>query len=180
MRSVLICAATFMVATSVHAAGLADLTGRWTQTSSQTELVLKPKIKLTPSYSPSMGTSLGGTVGYGSPTTTVVVTEPTPMKVVRQMNLTVQPNGQFVWVIERQWSDGDCKRKVRQEKRGTVTLKADVLTFATTGGLDVSQDSCGKETRGQIQPLREDYRVTHTPGGLKMTGPSADWTFKKG
>jgi hypothetical protein len=49
-----------------------SLAGRWVQSSSGQELVLRPKIKLTPNAAVGYGTNLGGSVGYGSATTTAL------------------------------------------------------------------------------------------------------------
>lgn len=177
-KAILLIAAATATATAACAAGGAGITGRWVQSSTKTELVLKSKIKLTPSYTPGMGTSLGGTVGYGSPTTTVVVTEPTPVSVTRDMELEVQPNGQFQWSIIRKWMEGQCARTLHQVKRGIVTLSADTLKFSTIGGTEISRDSCGKDARTEIEPLREDFRLTKSAGTLKLTGPTTEWLFK--
>ncbi len=159
----------------------ASLAGRWSQASSGDELVLKPKIKLTPVYTPSMGVSLGGTVGYGSATTTVLATEPTLMKVSRKMDLAVQPDGAFAWTVVREWAEGaGCTRIVRQEKRGRVSLEGGSAVFVVAGGSETSKSSCGAETRSAIAASQERYEVRTNGGGLSLSGPGARWTFTRG
>jgi hypothetical protein len=178
MKLVTLCtAAALMIGGAALADPASPLAGRWVQSSSGSELVLKPKIKLTPSYTASMGTSLGGSVGYASATTTVLATEPTLTKVDRRMELTVQADGRFHWVVVREWADGACRRSVRQEKRGRLTLTGQTASFSTSEGQELSRNSCAAETRSAMKPMREDYAVARTAAGLRLTGAGTDWTF---
>ncbi len=169
------------VAQAQAPASVAALAGRWSQASSGDELVLKPKIKLTPAYTPSMGMSLGGSVGYGSATTTVLATEPALMKVSRTMELNVQPDGRFAWTVQRAWAESaGCTRTVRQEKRGTVSVQAGAAVFAVAGGSEISKNSCGGESRSAVAPSQERYSLGGGGASLSLSGPSTRWTFTRG
>jgi hypothetical protein len=178
-RTILLAAAALAVTTT--AAQAQSLAGRWSQQSSGQELVIRPKIKLTPAYSPSMGMSLGGSVGYGSATTTVLATEPTPLKVDRRMTLDVAADGGFLWTVVRSFAESErCTRTIRQEKRGRVTRAGASALFAVSGGTETSSNSCGGESHSTISASEERYTVSNTGAGFTLTGPSTRWTFTRG
>jgi hypothetical protein len=81
--------------------GQPNLAGRWVQTSVGQELVIRPKVKLTPDVAPGYGTNLGGSVGYGSATSTVVTAEATPVRVERKMALNIAEDGSFDWSVNK-------------------------------------------------------------------------------
>jgi len=177
-RAILFAIAIGAASTSAQAQTLA---GRWSQQSSGQELVIRPKIKLTPSYSPSMGMSLGGSVGYGSATTTVLPTEPTPLKVDRRMTLDVAPDGGFSWTVVRSFAESErCTRTIRQEKRGRLTVAGGSAVFAVAGGSETSSNSCGGESRSALAASEERYSVSSSGGAVTLSGPSTRWTFTRG
>ena len=177
-RTILLAAAALAVATAAHAQ---SLTGRWSQQSSGQELVIRPKIKLTPAYSPSMGMSLGGSVGYGSATTTVLAMEPTPLQVDRRMSLDVATDGGFTWIIVRSFAESErCTRTIRQQKRGRVSVAGSSALFVVAGGSETSSNSCGGESHSTVSPGEERYAVSSTGAGVTLSGPSTRWTFTRG
>lgn len=158
----------------------APLTGVWTQESSGKELVLIPKIKLQPNVGVSYGTSLGGSVGYGSMTRTVVATEPTLMDVSRAMSLELNSNGTFNWIVVRKHrEDESCTRTTTLEKHGTYRSDAGKLTFSVHGGTEDWKTSCGGSGSGALNASTENYAVTITGKAMMLSGGPDRWTFMR-
>jgi hypothetical protein len=155
-----------------------DISGRWIQSSNGNELVLVPRIKLVPNVGVTAGTSLGGTVGYGSMTRTTIVTEPVTMAVSRTMTLTVDPGGRFNWTITRRHAEKQgCTITTTQEKRGRVDQGGTKLTFAISGGIERYTTSCGRRGESQLGRSTETYAVQKTPGGFTLSGGASRWVF---
>ncbi|MFN4095616.1 MAG: hypothetical protein ACK4GG_02475 [Sphingomonas sp.] len=157
-----------------------DITGRWTQSSTGKELVLVPRIKLVPNVGVTAGTSLGGTVGYGSMTRTTIVTEPVPMTVARSMTLAVDANGRFNWTITRRHPEKEgCTINTTQEKHGHVDQAGAKLIFAVSGGTERFTTSCGRRGEAQIGQSIETYAVQKVPHGIAMSGGTNRWVFRR-
>jgi hypothetical protein len=157
------------------------LAGTWTQSSSGKELVLQSKIKLTPYAAPGYGTNLGGSVGYGSATSTVVTTEPVPMQVDRRMTLAIDNRGDFVWTIEkRQHEAGNCVRNIRQQKKGRASVVGDELVLNVQGGVEKQSGSCGAAKNASLPAAVEKYRVRMTGATMVLASGPVRWTWKKG
>jgi hypothetical protein len=133
---------------------LANISGKWSQSSYGKELVLVPRIKLQPNVGVGSGTSLGGSAGYGSMTRTAIVTEPVPTDVRRSMALAIAPAGRFEWIITRLHAeDGGCARTITQLKQGQVRIDAGQLIFAVSAGGERWRSSCDKQGSSQIRPV---------------------------
>lgn len=170
-----------LLAAPACAAAPAGLAGTWTQSSSGKELVLQSKIKLTPYAAPGYGTNLGGSVGYGSATNTVVTTEPVPMQVDRRMTLAIDNQGAFVWTIDkRQHEAGNCVRSIRQEKKGRASLAGGELVLNVQGGVEQQSSSCGASTKTTLPAAVEKYRVQMTGATMVLASGPVRWTWKKG
>lgn len=183
MKQVLTLAA-FVAAASISAvaanAGGAALSGRWTQASSGREIVLLPKIKLQPNVGISHGTSLGGSVGYGSMTRTIVATEPTPMQVTRTMVLSIDEGGRFTWDIVKEHPeslDGECTKTTRTRRSGQVVLQGDKARFVIEAGTESWEKSCGGSGTAEIAPSEESYDAVLAPGQLTLTSGPMRWLF---
>lgn len=158
----------------------ATLAGNWSQSSRGKELVLVPRIKLQPNVGVGTGTSLGGTVGYGSMTRTAVVTEPVPMEVTRSMTLAIAPDGRFEWTITRgHGEDGGCMRTSSQIKQGNVRSEGRDLVFAVTGGTENWRSSCGKQGSGKVAAASERYGMTLEGRTLQLVSGPSRWTFSR-
>jgi len=167
-----------IVATSAQSASLA---GNWLQQSRGKELILLPKIKLQPNVGMGTGTSLGGSVGYGSMTRTAVVTEPTVLDVQRSMRLNIAADGNFTWSSTIEHADGgNCIRTTRREKHGRATLESATLTFAVAGGNETFENSCGKRGTSAIGPITERYSVSSSRDQIQLTDGATRWVFKRG
>lgn len=175
-----------VVVTSVTFAGLAhgqagDLAGVWSHRGAQTELVMQPRIRLQPYASPSYGTNYGGSVGYGSVTTTNVVTEAAPVRVSRVMTLTIQASGAAEWRIERRQPAGaDCTQTIRQTKTGRVTTGSGQMTFHLQGGSERTESTCGAPSERVIAAGTETYSMRRDARALSLTSGGATWTFNRG
>lgn len=180
------CAATVVLCASFMAgqsqAYSNPLTGTWRQASEPQELVLKPVVKLQPYVAPGYGMSLGGSVGYGSATSTTLHTEAQPEKVRRKMTLTVAPDQSFRWSIERTHQDGACARTIRQQKEGRVSLDAETAVFNISRGEEVVSSTCGDAQSSRSLPASpETYDLTFRRGALQMRGQGGvHWTFARG
>ena len=171
-------AALFIV--SAGQASAAELAGRWSQTSSGKELVLQPKFKLQPNVASTYGTSLGGSVGYGSMTKTTIVTEAVPMQVDRRMELVVAPDRSFTWTIQRRQHDSaNCSKVVRQVKRGRISESGSSLIFAVSGGTEEVESACGGAGSKALPPSRESYAATFTGNRMLLSGGATRWTFTR-
>jgi hypothetical protein len=158
----------------------ANLTGQWVQASSGQELVLKPKIKLTPYAAPGYGTNLGGSVGYGSATTTVVATEATPLHVERDMTLTIAPDGKFTWTVnKRETETASCVRTVRQERHGRARASGSELVLAATSGREIFSRSCGGTGASAIPVSTLRFRMLLAGGELVLTSGPDRWRFRR-
>lgn len=175
-----------VVAASVAFAGMAqgqaaDLAGVWTHSGTQTELVVQPRVRLQPYATPGYGTSYGGSAGYGSMTTTNVMTEPTPVQVRRTMTLTIPVNGAAVWRIEKRQSSGpNCTQTIRQVKNGRVATRGDQLTFQITDGTERTESTCAAATSRTLPPGTETYGLTRRGNSLSLTSGGSTWTFSRG
>lgn len=157
------------------------IAGRWTQASTGKELVLVPKIKLVPNVGVTAGTSLGGSVGYGSMTRTTIVTEPVTMAVNRSMTLNVAANGSFDWtIVKRHDEKQGCTIATTQVKRGRVTQAGTKLHFAVAGGTESYTTSCGRRGAAQIAAVTEIYELQQMGSRLVLTGGASRWTFTRG
>ncbi len=159
-----------------------DLTiaGTWSQSSSGQELVLVPKIKLQPNVGIGYGTSLGGTTGFGSPTRTAIVTEPTLMDVERSMTLSVVADGRFNWtIIKRHAADGGCTRTTTQDKTGRVRLSGGQLVFAISGGTERWRSSCGGSGGAALAAIDEAYAVSVQGRSLRLESGPTRWSFTR-
>jgi hypothetical protein len=154
-------------------------TGTWRQASDGTEIVLDSTIKLTPSGNWG-GTSLGGSVGYGSMTTTRVVVEPTPKRVTRSMALTIGVDGDFDWMITRRFADAKgCMRTVRQHKVGRASMAGGAVVFAVQRGEEEGQ-GCGSDATKAIAAGVERYALSHAAGSMTLSGPGGvRWQFHR-
>lgn len=156
------------------------IAGRWTQKSNGKELVLVPRIKLVPNVGATAGTSLGGTVGYGSMTRTTLVTEPVMMTVARSMALAIQPDGRFVWTITRHHGEKqDCTITTTQEKHGHVAQVGAKLNFAISGGIERFTTSCGRRGESNLSSSTETYTVQKLPNGIALSGGANRWVFTR-
>lgn len=179
--------AAFMVAASISAVAAhgqeTTISGRWAQASDGRELVLLPKIKLQPNVGISYGTSLGGSVGYGSMTRTIVATEPTPMQVTRTMDLSVDEAGHFTWDIVKEHPeslDGSCTKTTRTRRSGQVVVEGGAARFVIEGGTESWDKSCGGSGTAEIAPSEERYDVALAPGQLILASGPARWLFTPG
>ncbi len=157
-----------------------DIAGRWIQNSSGKELVLVPRIKLVPNVGVTAGTSLGGTVGYGSMTRTTIVTEPVMMAVARTMTLAIEPNGRFEWTITRRHAEKQgCTITTTQEKHGRVAQTGAKLSFTISGGIERFTTSCGRSGETKLGSSIEIYTVQKLPKGVALSGGASSWTFTR-
>lgn len=152
--------------------------GRWAQSSTGEELVLRPKIKLTPYAAAGYGTNLGGSVGYGSATTTVVATEPTRVRVEREMVLTIAPDGGFTWSIKmREAESPSCTRTVAQERRGRAAVAGSELVLTISGGRETFETSCGGRGESRMPAATERYGLRLRGGELVLSSGPITWRF---
>ena len=157
-----------------------DLAGRWTQQSAGQELVLVPKIKLQPNYGVTTGTSLGGSAGFGSPTRTTIVTEPTVLDVERAMALEIAEDGTFSWITLTRHADGeDCVRVTHREKNGQVQRNGEALVFTVVGGTEEFEKSCGGGGSGAIAPATESFSVALTNSRMELRDGTGTWVFSR-
>ncbi len=174
------CLSVAAVASPAAAQVQASLTGRWVQSSSGQEFVLKPRIKLTPYAAPGYGTNLGGSVGYGSATTTVVATEATPLHVERDMALTIAPDGKFTWTVnKRETETASCVRTVKQERHGRASASGSELVLAVSGGRETSSRSCGGTGASAMPATTLRYRMLLAGGELVLTSGPDRWRFRR-
>ncbi|MBO9622476.1 MAG: hypothetical protein J7500_07170 [Sphingomonas sp.] len=179
--SALLAVATSGLALANAPATTAPFAGRWSQSSQGKELVLVPRIKLQPNFGVGAGTSLGGSVGYGSMTRTAIVTEPVPMDVARSMTLVIGQDGRFDWTITRRHAEsGGCTRTTVQHKQGNVQLEPGQLLFAISGGTESWRSSCGKQGSGTIAAATERYAMTFQGQKLLLASGPSRWTFSRG
>lgn len=175
--------ATVVVAVGVACAqpGASDsIAGRWVHQGTQQELVLQPVIKLQPYVVPGYGTSMGGSVGYGSATSTNIVTEARPARVERQMTLTIGADGDFEWRAVRRQPEGEsCIRTVSEYKRGSVRADGARLIFRVGGGSEQIASSCGARSENEIAPREETYQIDRSNGRLRLTSGGASWMFSR-
>lgn len=153
--------------------------GTWYQASDGTEIVLESKVRLTPSGNWG-GTSLGGSAGYGSMTTTRVVVEPTSMRVARNMSLTIGGDGRFTWTTTRRFADPKgCMRSVRQSRNGTASMSDASITFTIQDGEERSE-GCGSDARKPVVPGVERYSAVMAETTMTLTGTGGvRWQFRK-
>lgn len=162
-------------AASGRAVRALNLAGRWTQSSSGSELVWGPEIKIQPAISTSgFGTDLGGTFGPGSQTNTTIVYSFKPMQVSRRMTLTVQPDGRFHWIAEQERRQGSC-RAVRQEKFGRIVQDGQRVTFVVAD----ARQSCGGRRSESMDAKPETFNLSREDGAVRLTADKGvDWTFR--
>lgn len=152
----------------------ANLTGRWSQSSTGTELVWGPEIKFqAASATVGFGTNLGGTFGAGSPTNTTIVYSYKPMQVSRSMTLDIRPDGAFHWTATQQRRQGKC-RDVRQEKFGRVVVTGDQLTFVVVD----ARQSCGGGAPERLEAKPETFTLSRQGQAFRLTADKGvNWTF---
>lgn len=162
---------------SARAVKAAGLGGRWSQSSTGTELVWGPEIKFQAANATvGFGTNLGGTFGAGSPTNTTIVYSYKPVQIRRTMSLTVTPDGAFHWVSDQERKQGKC-RQLRQEKHGRIEVEGDKLTFFVAD----ARQRCGG---GKVETLAlkdETYTLVKGGDGFRLTGDKGvNWAFSGG
>ncbi len=168
------------VVAAAPAGAQSGLAGRWVQSSAGKELVLRPKVKLTPYAAPGYGSNLGGSVGYGSATTTVVATEATPVHVERQMALTIAPDGKFNWIVnKRETETPSCLRTVTQERHGRAHASGSELVLAVSGGRETLSRSCGGGGESAMPAATLRYRMQLTGGELVLSSGPDRWRFRR-
>lgn len=152
----------------------ANLTGRWSQSSTGSELVWGPEIKFQPVISTSgFGTNLGGTFGSGSATNTTISYSFKPMQVRRTMTMDVRPDGSFHWVATQERRQGKC-RNVRQEKRGRVAVQGDQLTLVVVD----ARQSCGGGAVERLEAKPETFTLARQGAAFRLTADKGvNWTF---
>ena len=160
-------------AAAVKTAGLA---GRWSQSSSGSELVWGPEIKFqAASATVGFGSNLGGTFGAGSPTNTTIVYSYKPVTITRAMTLDVSPDGTFHWSSRQDRQKGKC-RSVRQEKYGRVRVQDGKLTFVVAD----ARQSCGDGRQDFLEVKDETYDLSGSGAAFRLTGEhGVDWTFNR-
>jgi len=161
-------------AAAVRSAGLA---GRWSQSSTGTELVWGPEIKIQPSISTSgFGTNLGGTFGAGSPTNTTISYSYKPVSMSRTMTLEIAADGAFHWSARQERQTGKC-RSVRQEKFGRIRVQDGQLTFVVAD----ARQGCGGPPDSTIEVKDETYALSGGGGAFRLTGDhGVNWNFTRG
>lgn len=152
----------------------ANLTGRWSQSSTGSELVWGPEIKFQAANATvGFGTNLGGTFGAGSPTNTTIVYSYKPVQIRRTMTMDVRPDGSFHWVATQERRQGKC-RNVRQEKRGRVTVTGDQLTLVVVD----ARQSCGGGAVERLEAKPETFTLARTGQAFRLTADKGvNWTF---
>ncbi|MGK6325336.1 hypothetical protein ACMGDM_19895 [Sphingomonas sp. DT-51] len=185
MKNIII-VATFVVAAANSAVAAngqdATISGRWTQASNGREIVVLPKIKLQPNVGISYGTSLGGSVGYGSMTRTIVVTEPTTMQVRRSMTLSIDDAGRFTWDIVKEHPESigkSCIKISRIRRSGRVVLEGGTARFAIEGGTEKWDKSCGGSGTAEIAPSDESFDAVLEAGQLILASGPTRWLFSR-
>lgn len=181
MKSVAIAAAVVaasFVAPLAVEAQVGPLVGGWVHEGTQQELVIRSSIQQR-AYSMPGDFNLGGSVGYGSPTNTVIATTPTPTQVTREMALIVQADGKFSWVTQKSYPESaSCRVTVLQEKVGTVTVRGDSATFNIQRGSEKASRSCNDRVSESDRSNRtETYRITRSGRSLRINDGTVTWTF---
>lgn len=162
--------------TAAAAVRAANLSGRWSQSSTGNELVWGPEIKFQAANATTgFGTNLGGTFGAGSATNTTIVYSYKPMNVRRNMSLNVQPDGSFTWTITLQRDMANC-RSLRQEKSGRVVVRGDQATFTTTS----ARQACDGAALDDYRVEPETYTVVRNGRSFRLTGSQTNWSFSPG
>ena len=174
-----------VVATSLAFAGMAsgqsaDLAGTWRHSGTQTELVVQPRIRLQPTLSPNYGTSLGGSVGYGSMTSTTIVTEAAPVRVSRDMSLEIRSGGGATWRIEKRQPGQGCEQTITQVKTGRITVAGTRLTFRMSEGSESVRSACAPTANREIPAAVEDYQVERRGRALALSSGGTTWVFNPG
>ena len=173
-----------VAAVSALAAGN-PLAGTWSQSSSSSELALRPQVKVMPS-----GLATGTAVGtFGSGTnqmTTVIQNTYSSVKTGREMLLSVRPDGRFLWDIVKisptSAKDPKCMGTLHESKQGTVQLSGGKVTFVTTGGTQLFKDSCNanRNNTSPYAPRSETYDFSVSGGALRIKGAGGvDWAFRR-
>ena len=176
--AVLAAVAASLTLASAARAQSGDLAGQWVHEGTQQELVIRSSIQQR-AYSMPGDFSLGGSMGAGSPTNTVISTTPTPTQVHREMALIVKEAGAFSWVTEKTWPESSrCSVTVRQEKLGEVSVQGSQATFAIREGFDRSSRSCNDRTSQSDRSGRtEIYQVRRSGSTLRISDGTTTWTF---
>jgi hypothetical protein len=172
--------ALILLCLTIGAAPLPNVAGRWVQSSVGQELVIRPKIKLTPYAAPGYGTNLGESVGYGSATTTVLATEAVPMQVTRRMTLAIASDGRFDWTVDKREAAPGCPRTVTQQRHGTATVEGGTLVLHIGGGRESFRKSCGGQGESALPATTERYAIQASAGQLVLSSGAVRWTFRRG
>ena len=168
------------VLVATPAGAQSGIAGRWVQSSSGQELVLRPKIKLTPDAAPGYGTDLGGSVGYSSATTTVLATEAVPMRVERKMTLEIAADGAFTWTVnKREAESASCVRTVSQERHGRDHVSGAELVLSVARGRETHSKSCGGRGESEMPAVTERYRMQLAAGELILASGPTRWRFRR-
>ncbi|WP_158266529.1 hypothetical protein [Allosphingosinicella deserti] len=182
MKACMMSIGAVLLASTVIAAGPADIAGAWAQSSDGSEIVLVPKFKLQPNVGVTMGTNLGGSVGYGSMTRTTIVTDPVPLRVDRTMQLNIQSDGRFEWVTTKahvETPGAKCVKTTRTRRVGHVTRTGNQIRFAIEGGKERWEKTCGGSGEAPVAAATETYGVTLNASQMRLTGGPAAWTFTR-
>ena len=160
--------------TAAAAVRAANLSGRWSQSSTGSELVWGPEIKFQAANATTgFGTNLGGTFGAGSATNTTIVYSYKPVQIRRNMTLDVRPDGSFHWVATQERRQGKC-RNIRQEKFGRVTMTGDQLTFVVSD----ARQSCGGGAPERLEAKPETFTLARQGQAFRLTADKGvNWTF---
>jgi len=170
-------AASLTIASTARAQS-GDLAGQWVHEGTQQELVIRSSIQQR-AYSMPGDFSLGGSMGAGSPTNTVISTTPTPTQVHREMALIVREDGAFSWVTLKTYPESArCEVEIRQEKVGRVAVSGSQATFNIQDGFERASRSCNDRTSQSDRSGRtETYQVRRSGSTLRISDGTTTWTF---
>lgn len=161
-------------------AQVANLVGTWTHEGTQQELVIRSSIQFRP-YSLPGDFNLGGSVGAGSATNTVIATQPTPTQVSREMALIIREDGAFSWVTKKSYAEGtSCQVELLQQNLGRVSVTGSEATFRTSEGSERASRSCNdRVTESDRAGRSETYRITRSGATLRVSDGTTTWVFRR-